>query len=141
MTDADVNTYTINDREFRMIQDMTLDVFSRLSEIMTDLVDEKGEITMTKLMSFTRNSQRLRDLVTLILEPVKLESLSWLNPKRYLGRNHDLWHDLKHITIPDLLQVISDFFALGGPLQNAFPSFSAPRTQDSKQTPSIQSEA
>ena len=112
---------TINKRKFTLIKEMGLGDFIELSQLMQELGED--ELKLPMIQRFIGNAEKLKRFVCLALEPVEP-----------CGEKYKKWDDLKHITLPTLIEVLGDFFASGGPLKLAFPD-ALMMTPPSTQTP------
>lgn len=102
----------INKREYQLISEMSLGSFIKLSELMKDMGED--QLSLPLIHQFAGSGEKLKRFVCLALESVEIQE-----------EGYDKWEDLQHITIPTLIEVVGDFFGLGGPLKTAFPDVSS----------------
>lgn len=108
--------YKINGKDYQIVPNMTVARFGDLTDYFDKMVDEKGQVSLDLIRDFTKDSQKMTELVSLALVPV--EEYGFL--AHIIGKNRFKLKDLKHITLDQFIEVIIDFFGLSGPLQTAF---------------------
>ena len=111
-----MKTYNINGKDFVLYPNMTVERYGDLTDYFDKMLDEKGHVSLDLIREFTKDSKKMTELVNLALTyqgkaPFKA---------RIIGKKATKLKDLKHITLEQFIDVIVDFFGLGGPLQKSF---------------------
>ncbi len=103
--------FEVGGTEFKLPEEMQLGVFMEVSETLADLVNDDGQVEMNVFMKFAADSQKMKAVVMKLLDPIG-------NPL------DDKWDVLQKITLPQVVEMIQDFFVLSGQSWAASPSAS-----------------